>query len=169
MRYPLRSFSFLLPTVALIILLACGSASAQVVLSTNFEDGTTGGWIPRGTGTTLTNSTAQANTGTHSLLTTGRTQPFGGPSIDLTKLLPPLSAGQTFVFTIYVRMAEGQANDSIKMTMQSTINGSPSFSTVAGPATVTNGAWVKMVGAFTPSSSATDLLLYVEGASATSS
>jgi len=55
------------------------------------------------------------------------------------------------------------------MTMQSTINGSPAFATVAGPATVTNGAWVKMVGAFTPASNATNLLLYVEGASATSS
>lgn len=152
-------------TVAFVALLACGSAMAQVV-STNFEDGTTDGWIPRGTGTTLAVSTNQANTGTQSLLTTGRTQTFGGPSIDLTS---SLTAGQLYVFTVFVRMQEGQANDSIKMTMQSTINGSPSFATVAGPTTVTNGAWVKMVGAFTPSSTATNLLLYIEGASATSS
>lgn len=152
-------------TLAFVALLACGSAMAQVV-STNFEDGMTDGWIPRGTGTTLTVSTSQANTGTYSLLTTGRTQTFGGPSIDLTS---SLTAGQLYVFTVFVRMQEGQASDSIKMTMQSTINGSPSFATVAGPTTVTNGAWVKMVGAFTPASNATDLLLYIEGASATSS
>ena len=127
--------------LAFVALLACASAMAQVV-STNFEDGMTDGWIPRGTGTTLTVSTSQANTGTYSLLTTGRTQTFGGPSIDLTS---SLTAGQLYVFTVFVRMQEGQANDSIKMTMQSTINGSPSFATVAGPTTVTNGAWVKMV------------------------
>src|SRR5947209_7271782 len=107
-------------TFSFLALLACGSAAAQVV-STNFEDGLTDGWIPRGTGTTLTVSTNQANTGTQSLLTTGRTQTFGGPSIDLTSVLTP---GQLYVFTVFVRMQEGQANDSIKMTMQSTINGS---------------------------------------------
>lgn len=57
----------------------------------------------------------------------------------------------------------------MKMTMQSTINGAATFNTVAGPAKVTNAAWLKMVGAFTPSSIATALLLYIEGASATSS
>src|SRR5690242_14822283 len=38
-----------------------------------------------------------------------------------------------------------------------------------GWTTVTNGAWVKMVGAFTPATNATSLLIYVEGSSATSS
>ena len=146
------------------ILLTCGSAPAQTVISTNFEDGGTDGWIPRGTGTTLTNSLSEANTGAHSLLTTGRTQSFGGPSIDMSGL----TRGQLYIFTIFVRMEEGLANDSLKMTMQSTINGSNTFNTVASAGVVTNSAWVKMTGAFTPSSNATALLLYVEGASATS-
>lgn len=154
---------FSIPVLA--ILLTCGSAAAQVVASSTFEDGGTDGWIPRGTGTTLTNSTSQANTGMHSLLTTGRTQSFGGPSIDMSGL----TRGQLYIFTIYVRMAEGQANDSIRMTMQSTINGSNTFSTVASAGTVTNSAWVKMTGAFSPAASATALLLYIEGASAASS
>jgi endo-1,4-beta-xylanase len=148
------------------ILLVSLSATAQTVVSTNFEDGQTDFWIPRGSGTTLTVSSNQANTGTNSLLTTGRTQNFGGPSIDLSNTL---TRGQLYIFTVFVRMEEGQANDSIKMTMQSTINNSNTFNTVAGPATVTNGAWVKMVGAFTPASNATSLLLYIEGASSTSS
>lgn len=160
-----KSWKFRVICAAFIAVLACGSAAAQVV-STNFEDGMNDGWIPRGSGTTLAVSTNQANTGTHSLLTTGRTQTFGGPSIDLTSVLTP---GQLYVFTVFVRMQEGQANDSLKMTMQSTINGSATFATVAGPSTVTNGAWVKMVGSFTPASNATNLLLYVEGANATSS
>src|SRR6266498_3177510 len=88
---------FLLCTsLVFLAMLACGSAMAQVV-STNFEDGQTDGWFPRGAGTTLTLSTNQANTGTQSLLTTGRTQNFGGPSIDLTSALVP---GQLYAFTI---------------------------------------------------------------------
>lgn len=39
-----RLFSFLLSTLGLIILLACGPAAAQTVLSTNFEDGMTDRW-----------------------------------------------------------------------------------------------------------------------------
>ena len=159
-----RQLSFCL-LVAFVALLASVPTTAQVVVSTNFEDGQTDGWIPRG-GTTLTASTNQANTGSYSLLTTGRTQAFEGPSIDLSS---SLTRGQLYIFTIYVRMAQGEANDSIKMTMQSTINGSNTFNTVSGPATVTNGAWVKMVGAFTPATNATSLLLYIEGASSTSS
>ncbi len=153
-------------SLVFVALVACLPAMAQVVVSTNFEDGQTDGWIPRGTGTAQTVSANQANTGTQSLLTTGRTQSFGGPSIDLSTAL---TRGQLYIFTIYVRMAEGEANDSLKMTMQSTINGSNTFNTVASASTVTNGAWVKMVGAFTPAGSATALLLYIEGARATSS
>ncbi|HWC17542.1 MAG TPA: hypothetical protein VG498_11035, partial [Terriglobales bacterium] len=53
------------------IFLAGSTARAQTIVHTDFEDGTMQGWMPRGSGTTLTNSTAQHNTGTHSLLTTG--------------------------------------------------------------------------------------------------
>ena len=161
------AFANLLSVALLVpIFLAGSAANAQTVVHTDFEDGTAQGWVPRGTGTTLTSSTAQANTGTRSLLTTGRTQTFGGPSIALSTVL---TRGQLYIFTVYVRMSEGQASDSIKMTMQSTIDGGSAFNTVSGPATVTNGAWVKMVGAFTPATNATALLLYLEGASATSS
>ena len=125
---PTRHSSLFL-TFAFVTVIACCSAIGQVV-STTFEDAQTDGWIPRGTGTTLTVSSSQANTGTYSLLTTGRTQSFGGPSIDLTSAL---TAGQLYIFTVFVRMQEGQASDSIKMTMQSTINGSSSFATLPGP------------------------------------
>ena len=108
------------------------AAMAQVVLSTNFEDGQTDGWIPRGSGTMLSVSTNQHNTGTQSLLTTNRTVTFGGPSIDLSSAL---TRGQLYIFTIYVRMAEGEANDTLRMTMQSTINGSNTFNTVASAST----------------------------------
>jgi len=42
-----RRFTFCLPLV-LIAVSACMPATAQVVVSTNFEDAQTDGWIPRG-------------------------------------------------------------------------------------------------------------------------
>ena len=64
------------------------SADAQTVVSNDFEDGTTQGWIPRGTAV-LTNTTEAANTGTHSLKTTGRTGGFNGPALNLLGVLSP--------------------------------------------------------------------------------
>src|SRR4029078_7041629 len=56
--------------------------TAPAPLSSDFEDGTNQGWIPRG-GVTLTNATEQAFAGTRSLKTTGRTAGFMGPSLNL--------------------------------------------------------------------------------------
>lgn len=44
-----------------------------------FEDGTTDGWTTRFNLNTVTNTTADAHTGSHSLIVTGRTQNFEGP------------------------------------------------------------------------------------------
>jgi len=49
------------------LLLVSTPAVAQVVLQTSFEDEMTDGWTPPGDGTSLTVSTSQANSGTHSL------------------------------------------------------------------------------------------------------
>jgi endo-1,4-beta-xylanase len=47
-------------------------------ITTTFEDGGLDGWSSRA-GATVANSTAAAHSGTHSLLTTGRTHNFDGP------------------------------------------------------------------------------------------
>src|SRR5262249_18452097 len=61
-------------------------AQTGTVVQKDFEDGTLQGWIPRG-GVTLTNTTEAAAGGTHSLKTTGRTQGFHGPSLNVLSLL----------------------------------------------------------------------------------
>ncbi len=63
-------------------------AAAQTVVQHDFEDGTTQGWVPRGTAV-VTNTTEAANTGTHSLKTTGRTAGFNGPALNLLGVLSP--------------------------------------------------------------------------------
>src|SRR5437868_7975846 len=100
-------------SLVFVALLASIPATAQVV-SSDFEDGTTDGWGPFGN-PAVTVSNAAANTGTNSLLTTNRTQPFEGPGIDLTKALTP---GQSYVFKVAARIAQSQTGSTtLQMTM----------------------------------------------------
>jgi endo-1,4-beta-xylanase len=129
------------------------------VAQADFEDGTSDGWTGFGSAQ-VSVSAVEANTGTHSLLTTSRTQTFQGPGIDLTSAL---TAGQPYLFKIAVRLSDSTpGSDSVKVTMRSTINGSQSFATVAS-GTVTNTSWVLLQGVFAPAATGvTDLFLYVE-------
>ena len=81
-------------------------ARAQTIIQNDFEDGTAQGWIPRGGGVVLTNSTEAAHAGTHSLKTTGRTQGFHGPSLNV---FGTLIKGATYQVTVSVRLVSGQA------------------------------------------------------------
>ncbi len=151
-------YSRLFLLTAVLTLLLARAAVAQVV-SIDFEDGGTDGWFGFG-GDTVTNSVAQANTGTHSLLATNRSQTFQGPGIDLTQTL---TAGQSYVFKVAVRLSDTTpGSDNVNLTMLQTVNGSTTFPHVAG-STVTNNGWVVLQGAYTPpSSGVSQLLLYVE-------
>ena len=105
--------------IAALILIACASATGQVVNS-DFEDQTTDGWTGFG-GAQVAVSNLQANTGSFSLLATGRTQTFQGPGIDLSQAL---TAGQSYLFKIAVRLSDNtpSAGDTVKMTMKSIIS-----------------------------------------------
>ena len=136
-------------------------------LVADFEDGTADGWIPRGSGVVLTNATDQANTGTHSLLTTGRTQGFMGPSIDLTS---QLTQGATYQVSVAARLVTGTPATTLNLTVQRTpTTGSTAFDSIQFGAAVTDGAWVTLSGTYSFTTPVTDLLLYVESASATAS
>ncbi|HKW16920.1 MAG TPA: endo-1,4-beta-xylanase [Terriglobales bacterium] len=152
--------------VFIAVLLVCMPALSQVVTA-DFEDGSDG-WTNFG-GPTVAVSTDVANTGTHSLLTTNRTQTFQGPGIDLTSVL---TAGQPYLFKIAVRLSDStpSAGDTVRMTMKSIIGGaSPAFSTVASSSAVTNTGWVILQGSYTPPANFTppptgtdNLFLYIE-------
>src|ERR1700730_2191543 len=96
----LRRLTYIWTVCVLALVLLPTPASAQTIVQNDFENGTTQGWVPRGAAV-LTNSTAQAHGGTHSLLTTGRTAGFNGPSLVLTSTLTP---GPTYQITGWVRL-----------------------------------------------------------------
>lgn len=152
------------------VMVRVSPASAQtatVVVQNDFEDGTLQGWIPFG-GVTLANSTVAAESGIHSLLTTGRTATYNGPSLDLTS---KLVAGATYEVSIWAELVSGETATQLDVTMKNTPSGggSTQYSQVVAPANVTDGAWVNLKGTYSFSGSVNDLLLYVESSSATES
>jgi hypothetical protein len=133
-----------------------------------FEDATTQGWAPRGTGVTLASVTGTARTGTRSLRTTGRTQTWNGPSLDVRTLLVK---GGTYLISGYVRLVTGQAATDLILTVERTPTGGTAlFDRVAGSTGngVTASAWVQLQGLYTYNTDVSGLVLYLESTSATS-
>jgi endo-1,4-beta-xylanase len=143
-------------------------AAAQTVVQDTWEDGTTEGWVPRGSAV-LTNTTEAANTGTHSLKTTGRTAGFNGPSLNLLSVLSP---GTVYQVTASVRLVSGEPATQLILTVQRTPTGGTSqFERVAASAAtgVTDSAWTTLQGTYSFAGSVTGLLFYIESASPTAS
>src|SRR5262249_37007144 len=74
--------------------------------SAGFESGTLEGWASRTGGEMVANSTADAHGGTHSLLTTNRTQTFQGPAFNVTNVM---FNGSRYVVSVWAKLAPGQA------------------------------------------------------------
>ena len=166
-RYPQHSRSRTMAFVCMLLFTACGVvAHAQTtIVEDDFEDGTVQNWIPRGTAI-LTNTTEEAHGGSHSLKTTGRTANFHGPSLNIT---PLVQAGTSYQITAWVRLVAGQSPDTLAITVQRTVGTTNNFDRVATSATlgVTDGGWVMLRGTYSFASGASNLLLYVEAAGAT--
>jgi endo-1,4-beta-xylanase len=107
-------------------------------ISTTFEDGGLDGWSSR-VGSTLTNSTAAAHTGTHSLLTTGRIAYYDGPQISVNN---KMYSGSQYAVSVWVQMlqADGQ-NHTINMSLQITLNGNTTFPGITAITVPGDGQW----------------------------
>jgi endo-1,4-beta-xylanase len=131
-----------------------------------FEDGTLQGWIPRGP-VTLTNTADAAADGARSLLTTGRTAGFNGPSLNV---LGVLRKGATYGVSVKARLVTGTAATTIKMTVQRTpVGAANAFDPIGSSVSVTDAAFVTMSGTYSFGTDVSGLLLYVEAAAATAS
>lgn len=147
----------------------CGAlpAQAQVVQAT-WEDGTLQGFSPFGS-VTLTNSGAAARTGMRSLLATGRTAGYMGPSLNLTNRLVP---GSSYQITAWVRLAAGTPATQVRLSMQRTAGGTTSYDSVGSSTAtgVTDGGWTQITGLYAlPEPAPTSLVLYIESSSDTAS
>lgn len=136
-------------------------------ITTTFEDGGLDGWSSRA-GCMLTNTTADAHGGTHSLLITGRTADYDGPQISVNN---KMYNGSNYSVSVWVKLAPVATQaDTLRVSLQVTLAGTTTFHTVVGNTPVPLGAWVHltvpnfdMAYAYTSG----DAYLYIESNSGT--
>lgn len=111
-------------------------------ISSTFEDGGLDGWSSRTGSSTVTNSTAAAHTGTHSLLTTGRIANYDGPQISVSNKMYP---GSVYNLSVWVQLLPTDGTSHvINMSLQTTLNGNtsyPSITSYPGITVPADGNW----------------------------
>jgi endo-1,4-beta-xylanase len=99
-------------------------------ITSTFEDGGLDGWSSRSGSSTLTNTTAEAHSGSHSLLVTGRIGNFDGPQISVAN---KMYVGSQYSISVWVRLMPTDGSiHTINMSLQTTLAGTTSFPGVNG-------------------------------------
>ncbi|MBN1427390.1 MAG: endo-1,4-beta-xylanase [Anaerolineae bacterium] len=141
-----------------ITMIGTATAGANVY---DFEDGTEQGWKPRGDAK-LSVATDVAHSGSNSLLVSDRKADWNGPTIDVMTMLQP---DITYDISGFVKLADGEPNSRVIITMQRTpTDGDTQYEWIAPSAEdgVTDAEWVELKGQYTYSGEVTELMLYVE-------
>jgi endo-1,4-beta-xylanase len=111
-------------------------------ITSTFEDNTTDGWGSRSGSSTVAASTAAAHSGSYSLLTTGRTANWDGPSISVSD---KMYNGSTYNVSVWVMLTPADGSSHIiNMSLQTTLSGTTSYPGVSGYPGITvpaDGAW----------------------------
>src|SRR5205823_5021349 len=132
-----------------------------------FEDGGRDGWFSRTNVEVVANSTADAHTGTHSLLTTGRTNTFRGPAFDVTNVM---FNGSRYHVELWAKLAPGETATQLRVSLQQNLGSfATNFITLIGNTTVTADGWVLFQTTFDDTLANTSLTLYVESATSLAS
>src|SRR3954453_3595756 len=142
---------------------AAFAASGNLLTNADMEGGTTG-WSVFGAGT-LASNTSVVHGGARSLLRTGRTASWNGPSQSVTSVL---TNGASFTTSVWMRTQSGTPTGEV--TLQLTANGTTSFVNLAQGAVNASG-WTQLTGTKTVSWTGTlsSATLYVETAAGTDS
>ena len=164
-----RCWSLIALIALFFALFGVSPASAQVVATYDFEDGTTQGWVSFYNASTPVNTTAAAYTGTHSLLTTTSSTGTGGPSISLNSVLLP---GAKYTITGWVELTGGESSANANFTIarsDPSCSGGTCYDTIgAYQVAVTDTGWAQIGGSYSVSTTETGLLLYAQLVGATS-
>ena len=139
------------------------TTGSNVLANGTIESGTSG-WSAFGGGTIATN-TSVVHGGANSLLRSGRTASWNGPSQDLTS---KLTNGKSYATSVWMRTQSGSPTG--KVTLAVTANGTTSYMTLA-QGVVNSSGWTQLIGTRTVSWSGTlsSARFYVETTSGTDS
>ncbi len=134
------------------------------LLKNDFEDMTAQNWFVRGDAVQIFSSNAA---GSQSLKVTGRAKNYEGVGLDVS---PLIFKGRTYDVSVSVRLLKGQPKDLLKMTMlQTPPTGDPKYIEINTPKEVSDAEWTTLSGKYTGTTSENNLVIYVEGAGATTS
>ncbi|MCI4066244.1 endo-1,4-beta-xylanase [Micromonospora sp. R77] len=128
----------------------------NVVVNDTFEDGTATGWASAAGVETIAVSTAQARTGTKSLLVTGRTATYMGAGRTLTGTVKP---GERYRVSVWLRLAAGEGSGRLNTT--SITDGSQYAS--LGSALVNDAGWTEVAATVALPPSFTSYRFKIEG------
>lgn len=139
------------------------AASAQVVATYDFEDGTAQGWVSFNGATAPVATTAAAYSGNFSLLTTTGSGGAGGPSLSVSSVLLP---GAKYTITGYVRLTSGESATNANFTVRrndASCSGGTCYDTIGSyQVPVSASGWAQIGGTYTVSTTETGLLLYAQ-------
>lgn len=153
-------------SLLLVYVLALTSATLSAPMRTNaeavslsfvFEDGTTQGWYARGD--TLSVSGDEAYSGSHSLLSTGRTANWNGPGYNL---LPVLKPDTEYQLEAFVKLKAGEGDTTASMSMQRVSGGETNYDSIVYKTPVTSGSWTKLSAPYTFTGDVSELSVYFE-------
>ncbi|MFW6035326.1 MAG: endo-1,4-beta-xylanase [Halothermotrichaceae bacterium] len=131
--------------------------AGEVVFDFSFEDGQAG-WEPRGDDVQLEVVTDTANSGEASLLTTGRSADWNGPSINITD---EVNAGATYEISARAMIPSDQPAGELIMSIEKN-DGANSWDRVAGPVEAEPGEWVEISGEYDIKEGFNRFTLYIE-------
>jgi endo-1,4-beta-xylanase len=134
--------------------------------SATFESGTTEGWRSRIGVETVAASSADAHSGSFSLLTSGRTAAFQGPAFNVTNVM---FNGSRYVVSVWAKLAPGQPHSQLRVSLQRNAGTVTTFHTVVGNTNVTANAWVRLQATYDVALANSSLTLYVESNGGTAS
>jgi endo-1,4-beta-xylanase len=146
-----------------------GGSQDNSGITTTFEDGGLDGWSSR-ISSTLANTTADAHTGTHSLLVTNRVADYDGPQINVSN---KMYNGADYSISVWVKLAPSATqNDALQVSLQTTLAGVTTYQQVVNSTTVALGSWVQLTIPYYSMAVAYDpgqAFLYIESSSGTQS
>jgi len=144
---------------------AAADPAPVTVVTNDFEDGTAQGWTARGAPVVAASATV-AHGGTGSLAVTARAATWQGPMLDV---LPVFAQGTQYTISAWIRLAEGAAADSARLSVERRTGGVAAYDQVAGNTAVTSAGWVNLTGRYTLATDVEFLSVYVETANTTGS
>lgn len=117
-------------------------------------------------GGVISRTTAQAHSGSHSLLIAGRTETWHAPTL----AMHGLEDSKKYKISVFVRLNEGEQPVTIQLTLKRVTNGQESFLPIAS-AGAYSSRWVEVSGIFSAPnvSESEQVVLYLESDSATAS